>query len=197
MLRKFIILMAFLTLTNQTFASISHNESSIKFSALAVDTTEDKEYTIRMLEFRKFRQTNEGKLLQNQVIPYTIAENRHYLKLAPFLEWLQFADFTVSPKKDQALVYSATCSREAAAAQNPWKCQLYASILNQEGYLRGHDIEGDFIRVQFHKTLPYAFFIRDSAGDSKVYAEVYDMDGKRIQSIKSFDESMLIGWQRK
>lgn len=190
MIKKIFFLISISIIASPTYAAIFENNSSIKFTVVKNDNKNNEGDALRLIEFKKFKQTNNDEFIKNNATLYTLEGNKNYISLIPFIEWLQFSDFQVSPNKNYAVVYSASCQKKVASAEAPWKCQSHASTLNSEGYIQG-DIKGDFNKILFHKTAPYVFLIRDACGDSAVFAEVYDLKGKKIRTIKSFTESML------
>lgn len=137
---------------------------------------------VRFKYFKKFKKDLSRKDCAKA--PFSIDGKGTYASLIPFSEYLEKADFKVSPDKKYAVVYSARCERACEAAENPWKCHMHVTVLDENGYVLG-DMEGDFLDVELRPDQSEIILLRSRVGDQKQNAEVYDLNGKFKSKIEN------------
>lgn len=143
---------------------------------------EDAE-ALRFKHFNKFKKVLSRKDCAKA--PFAIDSKGTYASLIPFSEYLEKADFKVAPDKKYAVVYSVRCERSCVAAENPWKCNMHATVLDEKGYVLG-DMEGDFMDVELRPDQDEILLLRSSAGSETRYAEAYDLQGKLKNKIENY-----------
>jgi hypothetical protein len=148
-----------------------------------VQESKEKAHTLRFKHFNRFKKILARKHCAKA--PFALDGKETYASLIPFSEYLEKADFKIAPDKTYAVVFCVRCERACAAAENPWKCHMQATVLDKNGYVLG-DMEGNFLDIDLHTPQPEIILLRASAGSQTRYAEVYDLHGTLKRKIDDY-----------
>jgi hypothetical protein len=170
----------------QVYAKIIVKTNQIQFvNEQGAQAKQENAEAVRFKHFNKFEELLSHKNCSKA--PFSIDGKGTYASLIPFSEYLEKADFKVAPDKKYAVVFSARCERACATAENPWKCTMYATVLDENGYVLG-DMEGDFLDIELRADRSEIILLRSSAGSETRYAEVYDLYGKLKNKIDDYPQ---------
>ena len=99
----------------------------------------------------------------------------------------------VSKDKKMAVLLSYSCTQMVYAAENPWKCDATATVLDAEGYvLNKNIIKGNFLFIQVHNSLPYFVLFCHTCCDGPRMGGLFDLNGEKLCDISDHRDDAWI-----
>jgi len=111
--------------------------------------------------------------------PSTLSETDDFAANPGAVDRLAGKKFAVSESGEFAVILSYSCTHLVYAAENPWKCETTALIVDSEGY-KTSEIKGDFLWVETHDRLPYFVLIKDFCCATTGESSPYTSGGQKI-----------------
>lgn len=92
----------------------------------------------------------------------------------------------VSKDHKMAILLSYSCTQWVHAAENPWKCEATATVLDAEGYVLNQNvIKGNYLYVQVHHRLPYFILYCHTCCDGPRAGALFQLNGDKLCDIKN------------
>ncbi len=87
----------------------------------------------------------------------------------------------ISKDKKIVVLLSYSCTQMVHAAENPWKCDATATVLDSEGYvLNKNVIKGNFLSIQVHNSLPYFVLFCHTCCDGPRMGGLFNLNGEKV-----------------
>ncbi len=187
--RKIIFFLLLLTgllfiFSNQSTARIIVKDNTIIFLLDSSPPAKDKQRIEKVVQFEeeiKYDKTKDP-VKKNELGINPLAVHR-----------LKGKKFSISTDKCFAVILDYSCTQLVHAADNPWKCDAAAMVLDSEGYvLNKSDIKGNFLFIQCHHSLPYFILWDSTCCDGPIHAVLFNLSGEKVCEVIDFqDESWV------
>lgn len=90
----------------------------------------------------------------------------------------------VSQDHKIAVLLSYSCTQWVRAAENPWKCNATATVLDAEGYVINQNIiKGNYFYIQIHNRLPYFILFCSTCCDGPRTGGLFNLNGDKLCEI--------------
>jgi len=171
----FLLLGIFFVLVPPASAEIIIQGDTVIFSLDSQPQKENKKRLERIVQWEKEIKYDETKDLHvNKKLGFNpSAQDR-----------LEGKKVAVSQDHKIAVMLSYSCTQWVRAAENPWKCDATATVLDAEGYVLNQKIiKGNYLYIQIHNRLPYFILFCSTCCDGPRTGGLFNLNGDKLCEI--------------